>query len=110
MKSVSIFGILRSVKLDGLFLHLIDMEPVPHLCCDLMQFAPPRNAMRQIHAHRQEERKQREEEKEAEDFENEMSMNLAGKMFMVNMVNTRQGRVVGSKMIQVQFVRTRALE
>ena len=103
-KRVSILGVLLSVKLDGLSsASLMVMEPVvPRLkCCDLMQFAPPRNAMRQIHAHRQEERKQREQEKEAEEFENEMSMNLAGKMLIVN---TRQWVLTGS-WIQVQFVK-----
>ena len=37
--------------------------------------------MRQIHAHRQEERKQREEDREAEEFENQMSMNLGLVLF-----------------------------
>ena len=72
--------VFLSVKLDGLLrTSLMVMEPVvPRWkCYDWMQVAPPRNAMRQIHAHRQEERKQREQEKEAEEFENEMSMTLA---------------------------------
>lgn len=103
-KRVSILGVLLSVKLDGVSsASLMVMEPVvPRLkCCDLMQFAPPRNAMRQIHAHRQEERKLREQEKEAEEFENEMSMNLAGKMLIVN---SHQWLLTGS-WIQVQFVK-----
>ena len=37
---------------------------------------PVRNAMRKIHAHRQEELQQRDEEREAEEFENEMKMTL----------------------------------
>eukprot|EP00434_Breviolum_minutum_P022199 symbB.v1.2.019595.t3/scaffold1611.1/size109513/1 len=37
---------------------------------------PPPNAMRKIHAHRQEELQQRDEEREAEEFENEMKMQV----------------------------------
>ena len=37
---------------------------------------PVRNAMRKIHAHRQEELQRRDEEREAEEFENEMEMTL----------------------------------